>query len=251
MVNPVFLLSFTLDGDQQRNYPGLMTISLDRVRVLYPGQTVRVRHTIDVGPLRRVSRQTPQHLQRLTIQAMVDAELWPDGQWRPSLGGLQLAQPVYFNRLPASTGREGLAALFSALTGQSDAARARAIATVAELLGEQQRSQMKRLNYTVTPLPIDRLRAALLDLLGSDSWELRVRTLEALEEVGLDRPMTDAVERCLEHSHWLVRLMATRVLARQGPTFAPRAEGLARDDPDELVQAMAQSYLDKWAEQAK
>lgn len=84
----------------------------------------------------------------------------------------------------------------------------------------------------------------MLNLLGSESWELRVRTLEAVQVVGLDRPTAAAVEECLGHQHWLVRMMALRVLARQGAGFAERAASVARNDPDELVRAFAQSYVE-------
>lgn len=246
MANPVFMLSFRMEGDRTRSFPALQTVSVDRVRVLYPGQSVQVRRTIDVGPIRQASRQTPQQAQRIEVQVLLDAELGADGQWRASLGGQQLRPPVYFNRLPAATGREALTALLSAIGGGSDAARWRAIELAAELLGERQRADLKRLNYAPGPVPVDRLRAVLLDLLRSEAWERRVRTLDALQMMGLDREFTAAVESCLAHEHWLVRLMAVRVLARQGREFAARAESLARDDADELVRALAASYVEGW-----
>jgi hypothetical protein len=249
MVNPVFVLSLAIEGDRTRVYPALLTVSVDRVRILYPGQTSQVRRTLDVGPPRQASRLTPQQAQRVEIRVLLDAEAGPDGQWRPSLGGQQLRAAVYFNRLPASTGREALAALFSAASGDSEPARARAIEVMAELLGERQRAELKRLNYEPASVPADQLRAALLNLLGNESWEVRVRTLDALQVVGLDRAVTAAVERCLEHPHWLVRLMAVRVLARQGRGFAERAQSIAENDADELVRAVAQSELAKWTEE--
>ena len=124
---------------------------------------------------------------------------------------------------------------------------ARAIEVVAELLSERQRAELKRLNYEPGPVPADKLRTALLDLLGSDSWELRVRVLNALQLAGLDRGMTEAVERCLTHPHWLVRMMAVRLLARQGRPFAERAQSIADHDEDDLVRALAASYLERWA----
>jgi tetratricopeptide (TPR) repeat protein len=248
MVNPVFVLSFTMEGDHTRAYPALTTVSVDRVRILYPGQSSQVRRTLDVGPPRHVSQQTPQQVQRVGLQVLLDAEVGPDGLWHPALGGQQL-HGVYFNRLPASTGREAIAALFSALSGDSQPARVKAIEVIAELLGERQRAELKRLNYDPAPVPADQLRAALLNLLGDPSWELRVRTLDSLQVVGLDRGMTDAVERCLEHPHWLVRLMAVRVLAREGRPFAERAQTIARSDPDELVRALAQCELAKLTQQ--
>lgn len=240
LVNPVFLLSFSLEGDRRREYPTLMTVSVDAVRVLYPGQTVRLRRTLDVGPPRRVVQQTPQQLQRVTIRALLDAERGPDGVWRPARGGQEL-RPVYLNRIPAVAGRAAVGALFSTLTGDSEAERVRALNLAAELWGERQRAERGALNYRPEPVPTDRLREALLNLLDSPSWELRVRTLAALDPVGLDRGMAAAVERCAEHPHWLVRLMAVRVLARQGEAFADRAARIAQTDADELVRDFAGS----------
>jgi hypothetical protein len=250
MVNPVFVLSFTMEGDKPRSFPALMTVSVDRVRVLNPGQTVSERRTLDVGPLRQASRQTPQQLQRVVVNALLDGAQGPDGHWRPALGG-QTLRAVYFNRVPAATGREALGAFAAVLAGDHDAPRWRAIALFAELLGERQQADLKRLNYVPAAVPTDRLRSALLNLLASDAWETRVRTLDALQTVGLDRGMTEAVERGLEHDHWLVRLMTLRVLARLGPSCAERMESTLKTDPDELVRALAESYLHKWAAAAQ
>lgn len=246
MVNPVFLVSYELEGDRKRKYPALLTVSVDHARVLRPGQTVQVERTLDVGPPRHVSEQTPQQLQRVVLNVLLDAEKGPDGQWRASLGGQQL-RPVYFNRRPAVTGREALSALFSALAGDSQVDRVRAITVLAQLLGERQRAEFGHLNYEPQAVPAERMHAALLNLLSSAAWEVRVRTLEALQVVGLDRQMVDAVNNCLEPPHWLVRLMAVRVLARQGASFAERARDIAGYDTDELVRAVADSYVKRWS----
>jgi tetratricopeptide (TPR) repeat protein len=246
MVNPVFLVSLTLEGDRARSYPALLTVSLDRTRVLDPGETVRVRRTLDVGPVRQVARTTPQQFQRVSVQAVLAAERGADGQWRPGLGGVAL-RPVYFSQLPVSVGRESLAALFAAVSGDSDIERVQALEVLAQLLGEQQRAQLTKLNYTPQPVPAARIQAALHEALRSPQWELQARTLDSLQIVGLDRDMTRAAEQSLAHPHWLVRLMALRVLARQGATFADQAAKIASDDPDEIVRELAASYVATWS----
>jgi hypothetical protein len=231
LVNPVFLLSFELEGDRRREFPNLLTISLDRTRVIPPGQTVQARYTVDLGPLRRASRLTPQHVQRVVVRAILDPVCGPDGRWRPGVTGQSLG-PVYFNRLPAGTSREALHALFSALNG------------LAELLSEAQRARLGRLSYKPEAVPLGPMQQSLLAGLNSDSWELRARTLDALQVAGFDAPALQAVESCLDHPHWLVRLMAVRLLAsRQGAAAKTRLEPIVRGDPDDLVREMASSCL--------
>lgn len=245
MLNPVFLLSFKLVGDREREYNHLLTINVDRARVIPPGGTIRARYTLDVGPLRRVNRQTPQQLQRITATAILDPQRDPNGQWIPALTGLRL-RPFYFNRVPARTGRESLHALFSALGGESDPARFGAIEVLAELLGERQRAELKQLSYDPDPVPADRIRQALLAALSAESWEVRARTLDALQAVGLDQDMLEAARAALRHEHWLVRLMAVRLVARQGKDAAALIQPLADRDAEELVRDVARSYLMTW-----
>ncbi len=52
-VNPVFLVSATVEEDSPREYPYLFTVNLDSRLVLEPGESLAVRRTVDVGPLRR------------------------------------------------------------------------------------------------------------------------------------------------------------------------------------------------------
>ncbi len=245
MVNPVFLLSFHVEGDRQRDYPNLLTVSFDSAHVIRPGETLHVRRTIDVGPLRKLSRRTPQHLQTVSMTAILDPQQTPDGQWRASTTG-QLLDKAMFVRLPANTDPEAWHARFSALKGESSHARFQVLEVMAQLLGEQQRAQTKPLSYSPQPIPAERIHRTLLNALGSESWEVRVRTLDALQTAGLDRPLFDAAQQCLEHPHWLVRLMAVRLLARQGQPFAETARLIATEDEDELVRDLARSYAERW-----
>jgi len=246
LVNPVFLLSFEMEGDRKREYPNLLTINVDQARVIRPGASLKLRRTVDLGPLRRASRLTPQQLQRVTLRVLLDPVCGTDGQWRPALGG-QTTRPLYFNRQPAGTSREALHALFAALAGDSDAARFRAVETITELLSEAQRASAGQLSYRPAAVPMARLQQALLSSLSSESWELRARTLDALQIAGMDVLLLQAVGACLDHPHWVVRLLAMRLLGnRQGPAAAPRLQKLADGDPDELVRGLAQCYLDAW-----
>ncbi len=244
MANPLFLLSFELEGDRTREYPHLFTVALDAVRVLAPGATVRLERTVDVGPLRQALRLTPQHVQRATVHALFDPLRGADGQWRPGLCG-QAPRPTYVTRLPARASREALHATFAALTGDSDRSRYAAVELLSELLGERQRAELGRLRYHPEAISSDRVRAALLAALQAESWELRVRTLESLHVTGLDPELFEAVRRCLRHPHWLVRLMAVRLLGERDAQQSRSALAeLAQADGDELVRALAESYVE-------
>ena len=246
MVNPVFLLSFELEGNKQRAYPNLFTVTVDRVHVLAPGETVRIRRTLALGSLHRLARRTPQQAQRVSVTAILDPVRGPHGQWEAGLGGQRL-RPVHFNRLPARTSREALSALLRALASVSDSIRFRAVEQMAELLSEKQRADLGRLNYKPQPIPATRIRQALLAALSGESWELRVRALDALQIAGLDANMLRAVQECLAHPHWLVRLMAVRFLGeRQGRPAAELLQERSRNDVDELVRELADSYLSAW-----
>ncbi len=248
-VNPVFVLSFKVEGDRQREYPDLLTVTLERKAVLKPGESMRLRQTIDIGPLRRIARYTPQQLQNFTVSAMLAPIRTPDGRWQPDVGG-QVLKPAYFNRRPQPTSVDALNAIFGALSDTDNPSRFRAVAVVAELLGERQRAARGKLNYTPERIPFARMRRMLIGALQSESWELRARSLDALHVMGLDAQLLHVAEENLSHEHWLVRLMAMRLLARQGAGFSNGAAKLVADDEDELVRDLARSYLARWREAA-
>lgn len=242
MLNPVFLLSLELDGDRQRAYPHLLTISIDGPLVIRPGETVSVRRTIDLGPVRRVDRRTPQQLQRVTVRALLDPVRTAGGAWQQGPAGIQL-DPVYFNRLPAAGGRETVNVLYAALQGKAQTSPRRAAEVLAELLSEQQRAALGRLSYRPTPIPVEQLTRGLIAALRSESWEVRVRALDGLLLAGLDRALLAAAEENLNHPHWLVRLMAVRFFGqRQIEPGAATLQQFAESDENELVRAMAASF---------
>ena len=246
MVNPIFLLSFELEGNKKREYPYLFTVTVDRVRVLAPGESVRISRTLALGSLHRLARKTPQQAQRISVTAILDPVRGPHGRWEAGLAGQRL-RPVYFNRLPARTSREALSALLRALASVSDSIRFRAVEQMAELLSEKQRADLGRLNYKPQPIPAARIQQALLAALSGESWELRARALDALQIAGFNANMLQAAQECLEHPHWLVRLMAVRLLGeRQGQPAAGLLQELSRNDADELVRELADSYLMAW-----
>lgn len=245
MLNPVLLVSMRLEGDQIRDFPNLFTVSLDQRRALGPGETISVRRVLDVGPPRRVSRQTPQALQRVAVWAILDPLRGADGAWKPSPTGIDVRQ-VMFNRAPATPGREYWHALLAAIAGDADGPRFRSLEVFAQLLGESQRVASQKLHYRPSAIPAERLAESLREALTMGDWELRVRALDALQAAGLDRAIMASARDCLRHDHWLVRLMALRLLARQGADFRDEATQIAASDDDEIVREIAQSYVAGW-----
>ena len=74
-----------------------------------------------------------------------------------------------------------------------------------------------------------------------------MRVLDAMQTLGFDRKTLDAVRANLRHPHWLVRMMAVRLLGeRQGRPFLGMARRIAEQDDHELVRAMAAGYVEQW-----
>lgn len=244
MLNPLLLLSFKIESESDEEFPHLFTVTVDEKRLLNPGEQVTVRQTLDVGPLRRLSRHSPQQLVRVTLHGILDPVRTAQG-WTPGVGG-QALSPAYFTRVPAPTDRGTLQALFDLLRTGTDLQRFDTLEVMAELLGEQQRLSRKTTPRGWTRLNTDGFQKALRVGLTAPGWELRVRALDAIQAAGLDAAMLERVEENLRHEHWLVRFLAIRVMARQGPSFAPTASRMAREDPDELVRLLARSYEARW-----
>jgi hypothetical protein len=249
-VNPVFLVSLALEGDRPRDFPHLLTVELEEQRVLMPGRTLSQVRRVDVGPVAKVNRRTPQHLQRAVVSAVFDPVQAPDGAWGPALAGLD-APPLSFNRLPANVTEEAWRARLANLTGDDPVACERAIDELAQLLAESQRAGLDKLGYRVEPIPAERVRRALLAALKvRDPW-VRAATLSAGADLGLDAELLAAIEDNVRHEHWLVRLLAVRLLGdRKIATATGLLAEAARGDADALVKRLAASYGSAAASQA-
>lgn len=255
MVHPLFLISLRVEDNPPRELRNFVSIEVDRVRVLPPGGTVSVRRTIDVGPVRRWSRFAPGRPLRVTASAVFDPQRDRTGQWQASAAG-QYLRPASLERKAVLATPEAWNALFAALSHDEATTQFRAIETMAQALGEQQRADDPS---TAERTPADRARGsaptgriehAFEAALLSDSWEVRVRVLDAMQLIGLGQQLVATAAKSLAHNHWLVRLMAVRLLARQGPAFLDTARRMASEDADELVRDLAQSYVDRWSRDA-
>lgn len=243
LVNPVFLLSFRVDADQPKEYPALFAVNVNRWRFLAPGATIRVKRTLDVGPLRSVSQRFPQESIRVTTFPLFDPAMTSDGRWLPSPTGRDLP-PTSLTRRPADPRSEGIEARLAAMNGDSIAARFLAMESLANLLGEAERQAAGRTSRgSPVAIPTERVAGSLRAALTAESWETRVRALDAFSAAGLDERTLAAVRECARHPHWLVRLMSVRLLARLGRAFAEDAQRIADSDADTLVRDMARAVL--------
>lgn len=245
LINPLALLSFKTEGNRSLELPNLMQVALDRWRWLGPGAKVSVQQTLDVGPLARISDRTPQESLRVVVSGILDPVMTEKGVWLPGPCG-QTIEPVAIVRLPVDTSGPALHALFSAISGGSDSERVAALETLCLLLAESQQAKLGRLNYTPQAIPEERIAQVIRSMLLSDSWELRVRVMAALQGAGIDAPTAELVKRNLTHGHWLVRMMAFRLLARQGKEFLGAAEAFVRTEPDPIVRRFAASVVSRW-----
>ncbi|MBI5865886.1 MAG: HEAT repeat domain-containing protein [Planctomycetes bacterium] len=247
LINPVFLLSFRADADKMRDFPALFAVTLDRRRYLPPGETIRAQRTLDVGPLHTIARRFPQQAVRVEIQAIFDPGIQTDGRWSPSAMGRALRPAALTRRIVDARGAS-VSARLESLLDKYPPTQFVSIEVLAELLGERQRYELHKLSYApLAAVSTDRIMAALRGQLQSESWEARVRTLDALQSAGLDAPTFAAVQNCLQHSHWLVRFAAVRLLARQGESFQNEAAKIAESDSDAVVREMARAALLRWA----
>src|SRR5262249_45824000 len=155
---------------------------------------------------RRVSRQTPQRPLRVTAYAIFDPQRDPLGDWHPSAAG-QSIRPIVLDRAPLLATPESFDALFAAIAHGDGPERYSGIEIIAQALGEQQRAELEPSPRRGAAVPAERIEHALNAGLLSQSWETRVRALDALQLIGLDQRMIDTAIQCLAHDHWLVRMM--------------------------------------------
>ncbi|MCA9243915.1 MAG: hypothetical protein KDA32_08185 [Phycisphaerales bacterium] len=239
VINPTFLLSFSLRGEKDREYANALSVAYDGKLSIASGETLSVSKSIDVGAPARVCEMTPQQIQHITLTTLLDPSQDAEGAWHG-----QAVPALRFTRTPAPNEAEAWAARFAALRSIDPPAQIRAVEEMARLLGESQRAARGKLGYATTPIPREAAEQALTLALRSGDWELQSRTLLALRYAGLTQALATEAERSLRNPHWLPRVLALRLLARQGAAFKDAAAKVATEDSDELVRAFAAMIVD-------
>lgn len=241
-INPIFLVSARVDDGSARDFPYLFTVNLDSRLALAPGEALAVRRTVDVGPLRRANRRAPQNELKITLTAIFDPVQSGTASWRPARVK-QAVAPITFTRGRIAAAQIDF--LLRATREGDERARFSALGLLGDLLGEAQRLEAGSVRYTCATVPKNNVQSVLRSALESPDWQTRTRALEGLLFAGLDRDLVTRAEACLKHDHWLVRIAATRLLARQGRGFLASARKLADEDVDELVRDIARGVVEQ------
>ncbi len=250
MVSPNLLLTVKSRGDRDRDYGGLLRISLNQRQLLAPGQSITVSQTIDLGPLRATLIGTPQAAQDIEIAAVVNP-MWSAAQekWLPAPGGFE-AGPVHVRRSavsPDDAGEAGFQGTVAASRTGGIPARIEAVERLMMWFAEHEHIRAGRLSYSARPVNADAIRAVLKERFADEAWEVRAALAETLRWVVLDGEWARPASELLGDTHWLVRMLAVRLFAdHQGPKFDKVAAAMEEHDPDALVRATCATVRDRW-----
>lgn len=247
VAQPMFSVTLRLEGVQRHFWPNYLTVRLNEGVLLRPGESLKKRVTLDVGPVRRIIRAAPQHVQHTTIQAVFDPVFYSDGAVNPGPAG-QFGEFCSVSRSPAPVTSTAFHAAFQSLRLPTSLSAMRTIDAFAQLEGERQRAALGRLRYKPSEIPHERIRGALIDGLRRGGWELKARGLISLDVAGFDQQLWDAVRACTTDDHWLCRMMALRLTLRQRDAGLALAKQLAAEDADPLVRKFAAACVERFGE---
>lgn len=251
MVSPDLDVAVTTQGDRLRTTDPMLRFSFNRTPRLAPGESVEIRHTIDLGGIRSGMIGTPQVAQDVTVGAVLSpiALVSAEGQGvvGPDIGGL-LAEPLKFRRVAFVPVDSNLRELVKEARSTDPLARIHALEVFAMLLAEHQHLKAKRLDYAARPIDAAAVQAAILSMAGDPDWHVRARLAEVLRWFGLDSKAVQVATRLLSDPHWLVRGLAMRALAdHRGAEFQSVLSHAAQADPDPWVRRLTAALNDRIA----
>jgi len=242
MVNPEVLVSIVDQADRERRFDNACVVWLNRTPLLLPDQSVVVTQSIDVGPIRVISRRSPQLEHHLDVEAIVCPTQTQEGSWVCDVGGVR-AQPLRLVRPHLTASPEQVDALIAATTMGPLDLRCRAVDSLGSLLAEAQLLSAAAIEYGAMPVDVESIRNTLQVRLMDDEPLIRARVLSALHVARLDDELVRLAGRALSDSHWLVRMMAVRLLAdKHKSKFAPVVDTLMDADADPLVRQLCRTY---------
>lgn len=246
MLEPDLLCLVTLRGDRERGET--ISVPLDRLVQLAPGQSFTITRTLDVGRVRAGLIGTPQVSYDVTVEALVNPIAYstsPDEppQWQPGIGGIKI-KPLRLRREPFKVDRDSIRGLLTQVKAPSAGTRITAMEILASLLAESQHLAAGRLRYAAQPIDPAVVQAAVLAQAADQDWQVRARLAECMRWFVLDSAATQQAVKLLNDPHWLVRGLAMRAMAEhQGTRSQSVLQVVSKQDPDEWVRNLSKTLL--------
>jgi tetratricopeptide (TPR) repeat protein len=244
MVSPIVSVSVAEEGTAGPALNNYMTIALDKRFVLPPGGTIEADRRISAAAGGPFLNHHPQQRRMLEFRFVLAPETTGSGEIRSSLRDFPMVKQTV-TRLATDTSEANLARLRQLVRQGSPAERFGAVETVLALILERYEAlqQKKPHTYAAVNVPVETLTADLLGALRDPLPAVRARALGALVFVNPSEKMTQAAAPLITDPHWLPRMLAVELFAKQqGPVFQPV---LQKQTGDEVrpVAALAELYL--------
>jgi hypothetical protein len=249
MVIPEILCTIHTIGDRERTSGPTIRISCYKNTCLQPEESIEVRQTLNIGPIRGSMIGTPQMDHQVEVSAILSplsfTTLKGEQKWRPNIGGLE-ADTLSFTRSAFTANSKKLNQLISLSQQGNLSDRLRATKLLAMLLAEQQHLAAGRLRYAAQPLNKKQMYEALFDRLHDDNWQIRALFAETLRWISLDQSRTRQVLKFLNDDNWLVRGLILRALAdHYGEKLSSVLHRYQQDDQDPWVRNLCSILLKK------
>jgi hypothetical protein len=247
MLNPKFVLSFELSGDAFAQFDDYMTVNVDTRPVLRPGQFVEFVQTVDTGPLRDFLWRTTQARFDVRVRVLVDPIQAEEGHWIPA--------PWAPSELEFTFQRPGFVAtasnvdlLITASESADERARLPATRLLIALWAEHQTNAGGARPYNYQPVPLDRIRDAVMTrILDDEITNVRVYLLGALRIIHLGNDEISRLAALLNAKTPLIRLETILLFTdQQGAAFLPVVTTLAEKDPILIIRAVCAGLRDNW-----
>ena len=248
LFTPVVFLSLDVEGAAKTALPNLTAAHLPAPRYLPPGQSVRQRVRLDVGPAQTFLMAHPIADLKLTVSAILDP-LQRGDKVTSSAPGVKIP-PVEIERagfLKASADetavRYALAYIVRDLKQDDLPAQLRAARLTASLLGyvrnaEQAKTEAVFPKVLTKPILLSMTRA----FLRAPSALVRAEMLAALQHVDLDKRIIALMGPNVEDPSPLVRMRLIELLAGQRTEGHETLLEVFAKDPDAAVREMAAAF---------
>lgn len=243
MLAPEVLCSLQARGDQERSSGPTLRVVLHGPSVLKPGETLRTKQNLLVGPLRASMIGTPQVTHQVELTSVLNPLRLVDAQgrdtWAPAPGGFVI-ETLKFTRAGVVATAEQVRTLLGESQSSDVSTRLKATRLLAMLLAESQHLSAGRLKYAVRKVDAVQLQAAVLARVGDTDATIRAHVAEMARWIVLDKAVTKAFEPLVNDGNWLVRGLISRALTdHKAEAFKSVLSNRSRGDGDEWVRRLS------------